>query len=142
MKSLLIEIEGHQTIEKPTLHLTLQIGDQVYEFDPESRLQTWSFLYDDRAVNYHYIQITLHNKQYLVEQSEHDLSDLCYVIDSIKFDGTEVTSILETQARYRHCNNGSGPEALESYTSWLGCDGVLEFTIATPIFCWWLLARL
>lgn len=139
MKSLCIEIFGHQTMPDPLLYLTLQIGDSVYEFDPSSSMQTWYWSYNELVIDYHDVVISLHNKQHLIHHSVQDISNLCYVIDTISFDGREVTDILTTSARYRHHTNGYSSEIVEPYTNVLGCDGCLEFRLITPVFCWWLL---
>jgi hypothetical protein len=139
VKALLIEIVGHQTIPDPALHLTLQIANSKFTFDVDSPIQTWQWPYDDSVIRHHSAAISLHNKRHLIDQSEQDLSTLCYVIDSISFDGKDVADILQTCAQYRHCTNGFSTEILEPYTNWLGHDGSLEFQIITPVFCWWLL---
>lgn len=138
MKSLLIEISGHQTIPSPGVHLTLQIGDTVYNFNTNLQIQTWQFEYDDSKINYYDAAITLHNKKYLIDNSNQNLSNLCYVIDSFSIDGNDISDILMSSAQYRHCSNES-TEVIEPYTNWLGYDGSLEFRLITPIFCLWLL---
>lgn len=139
MKPLLIQIVGHQTMPDPALHLSLQIADSVYQFDSSSTVQTWQWFYDDSLISRHDAMIRLHNKQYLIDHDERDLSDLCYVIDSISFDGKDVTDILQTCAQYCYLDPESGAEVTEPYTNWLGLDGKLEFQLVTPLFCWWLL---
>jgi len=139
MKSLLIEISGHQTIPNPELHLTLQIGSTVYDFNTSLQSQTWQFKYTDSKINYYDAAITLHNKKYLIDNSDQDLSNLCYVIDSFSIDGNDISDILMTSAQYRHCSNESTTEIIEPYTNCLGYDGSLEFRLITPIFCLWLL---
>lgn len=139
MKPLSIQIIGHQTMPDPALNLSLQIADSVYQFDSTATVQTWQWCYDDSLISRHNVVITLHNKQYLIDHDERDLSALCYVIDSISFDGKEVTDILQTCARYRHCHPESRAEVVEPWTNWLGIDGRLEFQLVTPLFCWWLL---
>jgi hypothetical protein len=57
-------------------------------------------------------------------------------VDNIMLDDIDITEIVQQQATYTHDFNGSGPRITEKFYNIMGCNGVVRFEFANPVYNW------
>lgn len=142
MARLTITINGHQTIPDPLLKISLSIDDQSFDINPTQSNTIYVDYNIDQVVEHKFALLVDGKKDYLEQfysgKLTQDIPNLSYIVDSIQFNNTDVTNILQTHAEYHHDMNGDSAPIVENYTNWFGCDGQLISNFKTPLFAWFI----
>jgi hypothetical protein len=133
MNTTKIDFEFNHITNNP-LHIEIIVDDQKYTLDhPTSKSIALLIDYNDTEATQHALKLYVSGKRDLIESM--DDVNAAVEITGVSFNGLDVLPML-TGATYSHNFNGYGEKVVEEFTTFLGCDGVLEFEFYLPVSYW------
>jgi hypothetical protein len=132
MKTIKIDLELEHITENP-LTLNIFIDQTQYPVDfPAPGKLSFDFEYDDTSVCKHEFKICVLGKRNTIDTK--DDTNAAVEIKNIHFDTIDIVPMIK--GTYSHNFNGYGDDTKEEFTTFLGCDGVLEFDFYLPMSMW------
>ena len=64
------------------------------------------------------------------------LADTCILVDNFEFEDLDVTSVVNSVARYTHDTNGHDTLKEHAFYGELGCNGTVKMKFSTPVYIW------
>ena len=63
--------------------------------------------------------------------------DVAFLVNQLEFENIDMTPVFyHTNPCYTHNLNGSGPERVDEFSGFMGCNGTIDFKFSTPIYLW------
>ena len=132
MKTIKIDLELEHITENP-LTLDIFIDQTQYPVDfPAPGKLSLDFEYDDTVVCKHEFKIDVSGKRNIIDTKGD--TDAAIEIKNIHFNAIDIGPMVT--GIYSHNFNGFGDETKQEFTTFLGCDGVLEFDFYLPMSMW------
>jgi hypothetical protein len=132
MKTIKVDLELEHITENP-LTLKIFIDQTQYPVDfPAPRKLSFDFEYDDTNVCKHEFKIYVSGKRNTINTNND--TNAAIEIKNIHFNGFNIVPMIK--GTYSHNSNGFGNEIKEDFTTFLGCDGLLEFDFYSPLSMW------
>ena len=125
----------------PGLHLRAWVNDQVIADQAlaESEIVNVEHEFEDVEDVEHTLTIEMSGKS--LEHTKVDdvgeiVSDRVINISNLMLDEISLGQVLYELADYTHDFNGTQPEITEKFYGTMGCNGVVQFKFASPVYLW------
>ena len=94
---------------------------------------------DDEVEADHCLEIILKNKtpeHTTVDENNNIIADSELVFSDIMIDEIDIEELLYFVAKYFHDFNGTGEATEENFYGTMGCNGIVQINLQTPIYLW------
>ena len=140
MTLLPIEFDISTTDAAAALGIEIWLDD-VCLYQHSHVADTYHFRHDvnDDEERLHKLKIVMTGKTSDHTQLDRDgdiVKDAMLGINNITMDGINIDLIFYKIATYQHDFNGTGPECIEKFFGYMGCNGSVTFDFATPGYQW------
>jgi len=98
-----------------------------------------SYTFDDAESQDHVLEIEMQGKQThhtQVDSVGQITQDQVIEILDVSLDGLELGQVFFDHAKYHHDFNGTGSDHVEKFFGTMGCNGVVQFKFASPVYLW------
>ena len=111
----------------------------IHNLTIDSEITPVTIELDDDIEEEHCLEIILKNKtseHTTVDENDNIIEDSELVFSDITVDKIDIEELLYFQAKYSHNFNGSGEPTEENFYGTMGCNGVVQIRLQTPIYLW------
>lgn len=87
----------------------------------------------------HILKIVLKNKKpehTVLDEHGSIIKDALITVNNVQFDGIDIDQIVNQLAEYRHNFNNTGPDIVDTFNNFIGCNGTVSLNFSTPVYLW------
>lgn len=122
------------------LHLTVRLDHNIIFDQPISQdTITVNHKFDDTIEQAHLLEFELSGKQphhTVLDTNNNIIKDLLLTINNIHFDDISLDETVFKLGQYMHTFNDTKEPVCQNFYGSMGCNGVLSFEFASPVYIW------